>query len=112
MFPAKLPLLPLDIALEPVQGTIATFEQQRKIATKQGRKLQKKYPAMSADMCSAIVFYTMEAVPREGSLYYHLNGALRAKDRAAVRPWRDYIWLLLHALRLDRSRGASRAAAA
>ena len=99
LFPADLPVLPLALALEPVQDAIATFAQQLKLALKQGKKLQKKHPAMTVDMCSAIVFYTMEAEPREGSLYYHLNGALRAKDRAAVRPWRDYIWLLLHALR-------------
>jgi hypothetical protein len=28
-----------------------------------------------------------------------MNAALRSKQRAAVRPWRDFIWLLLHALR-------------
>jgi hypothetical protein len=41
----------------------------------------------------------MEEIPRETSLYYVLNLALRNKVRAAVHLWRDYIWLLLHALR-------------
>ena len=41
----------------------------------------------------------MEEIPREISLYYVLNAALRAKDRTAVKRWRDYIWLLMHALK-------------
>ena len=28
-----------------------------------------------------------------------MNAALREKNRQAVRPWRDFVWLLLHALR-------------
>lgn len=32
-------------------------------------------------------------------VYKPLNEALRAQDRAAVMPWRDFIWLLMHALR-------------
>ncbi|CAE7704593.1 unnamed protein product [Symbiodinium microadriaticum] len=41
----------------------------------------------------------MEAIPRETSVYFMVNAAVRNVDREAVRPWRDYIWLLLHALR-------------
>lgn len=32
-------------------------------------------------------------------IYYMMNSALRLIDRAAVREWRDYVWLLLHGLR-------------
>jgi hypothetical protein len=42
----------------------------------------------------------MEIVPREQSPYYLMNAALRDKVRSKVRPWRDYIWLLLHAMRM------------
>ena len=38
-------------------------------------------------------------MPRELSPYYVMNAALREKNRQAVRPWRDFVWLLLHALR-------------
>lgn len=32
-------------------------------------------------------------------VYYMLNSALRSVNRQSVRPWRDYIWLLLHGLK-------------
>jgi hypothetical protein len=32
-------------------------------------------------------------------VYFMVNAALRTENREAVRPWRDYIWLLLNALR-------------
>ena len=38
-------------------------------------------------------------MPRELSPYYVMNAALREKNRQAARPWRDFVWLLLHALR-------------
>jgi hypothetical protein len=41
----------------------------------------------------------MEAIPKDTSVYFMVNSALRTLDREAVRPWRDYIWLLLNALR-------------
>ena len=41
----------------------------------------------------------MESYPREKSVYFLVNAALRAQDRGGVRPYRDYIWLLMHALR-------------
>jgi len=40
----------------------------------------------------------MEENPREGSLYYVMNQTLRDKDRDRVKPWRKFIWLLLHSL--------------
>ena len=70
-----------------------------KIARKQAKRAQAKHLNISMDKCIAIVLYTMEEIPRESSLYYALNLALRNKVREAVRPWRDYIWLLLHSLR-------------
>ena len=70
-----------------------------KMALKQAKRAQAKHPNMTLDECAAIVLYTMEEIPREASLYFILNLAMRNKVRAAVHPWRDYIWLLLHALR-------------
>ena len=70
-----------------------------KMALKQAKRAQAKHPDVTLDECTAIVLYTMEEIPRETSLYYVLNLALRNKERAAIHPWRDYIWLLLHALR-------------
>ena len=39
---------------------------------------------MSEDEVVSLVLYTMEAVPREESLYYMMNAALRGKDRSGV----------------------------
>jgi hypothetical protein len=55
---------------------------------------------MSLCKKAALVFYTMEDYYiRENSPYYRMNAALRKKKRENVVPWRNYIWLLLHALR-------------
>ena len=59
----------------------------------------KKHVALTLDEAAVIVLYTMEEIPRENSLYFVLNTALRAKDRKLVKRWRDYIWLLMHALK-------------
>ena len=70
-----------------------------KIASKQLRKVRKKVLEAADwpdDHCLAITLYTMEDTPRENSLYFQMNKALRAQDRSAVRPWRDFVWLLLH----------------
>ena len=103
LFPANLPLPSLEVALTPHSATLPHLHPSTgpsvKIARKQAKRAQAKHPDITLDECTAIVLYTMEEIPRETSLYYVLNLALRNKVRAAVRPWRDYIWLLLHALR-------------
>jgi hypothetical protein len=63
------------------------------------RNLASKYPHMSEHERAALVLYTMEDYPRENSPYFVMNRALRDKNRAAVRPWRDYIWLVMHGMR-------------
>ena len=50
-----------------------------KIALKQAKRAQAKHPNISLDKCTVIVLYTMEEIPREESLYYVLNHALRNK---------------------------------
>ena len=103
LFPADLPLPSLEDALMPLAATLPHLHPSSgrsvKIARKQAKRAQAKHPNISMDMCIAIVLYTMEEIPREDSLYYALNLALRNQMRNAMRPWRDYIWLLLHALR-------------
>ena len=103
LFPSGLPVPTLDEALVGVASSLShlhpTSGRSVKIARKQTKRVQPKFPNLSADECTAIVLYTMEEIPREDSLYYAMNAALRAKHRGEVRPWRDYIWLLLHALK-------------
>ena len=103
LFPADLPLPSLEDALMPLAVMLPQLHPSSgrsvKIARKQAKRAQAKHPNLSMDKCIAIVLYTMEEIPREESLYYALNLALRNQMRNAVRPWRDYVWLLLHALR-------------
>ena len=104
LFPANLPLPSLEDALMPLAATLPHLHPSSgrtvKIARKQAKRAQAKHPNISLDKCTAIVLYTMEEeYARETSLYYVLNLALRNQMRHVVRPWRDYVWLLLHALR-------------
>ena len=103
LFPANLPLPSLKDALMPHSATLPHLHPSTgrsvKIARKQAKLAQEKHPDMTLDECTAIVLYTMEEIPRETSLYSVLNLAMRNTERATVQPWRDYIWLLLHALR-------------
>ena len=105
LFPNDLPLPSLEDALVPIAAASQlshlhpTTGRSVKIARKQAKRAQAKHPSLTLDECTAIVLYTIEEIPRENSLYYGLNLALRNQLRKAVRPWRDYIWLLLHALR-------------
>ena len=48
---------------------------------------------------AAIIIYTNESPEREESLYYVVNAALRCRDRAKLKPFIQYIWLLMHALK-------------
>lgn len=54
---------------------------------------------LTVDETGAIVLYTTELVPRERSPYYMMNEALRDHSCSEIAVWRDYIWLLLHALK-------------
>ena len=102
MFPATLALKPLAESLAEVAQTFPKLQPDGvliKKALRKARQIEDKFPHMSVDKRAAIVLYTMEDTPREQSPYYVMNEALRAKDRSVVRIWRDYIWLLLHALK-------------
>jgi len=61
--------------------------------------LARKHPQTSARHCEYLLSYTAECVPREDSLYFGLNAALRARSRECVKPWADYVYNLVTALR-------------
>ena len=101
MFPQDAPVPTMEKAMAPLaashpglQGLVATANDQVDF-----KQLTKKYPRLTHDECAAVVFYSIEATPRDESPYFAVNAALRARDRSAVAPWKDYIWLLLNALR-------------
>ena len=103
MFPADLPVPSFADALAPLSDKLPKVEpskgQLAKMAWKKAGSILDQFPSLTRDECAAVVLYTMEDMPRERSPYYVMNAALREKNRQAVRPWRDFVWLLLHALR-------------
>ncbi len=100
LFPADLPVPTLDAALAPHLATMPNLEAHMvEIARAKAEEVAEDYPNLSVDERAAIVLYTAEEQPREGSVYYALNAALRARDRAQAKPWVGFIWLLLHALK-------------
>ena len=103
LFPKGLPVPSLTTALEAIGKRYPNLGPEG-TSVKLARRHLKKIDAahtrgMSEDEVIALILYTMEAVPREESLYYMMNAALRGKDRGGVSEWRDFIWLLLHAMR-------------
>jgi len=103
MFPVHLPVPSFADALAPLSDKLPKVDpnkgQLAKMAWKKAGSIPAQFPTLTRDECAAIVLYTMEDMPRERSPYYVMNAALREKNRQAVRPWRDFVWLLLHALR-------------
>lgn len=101
IFPPDLPVPRLEDSLQEFieSGAYSDLDVNVKIARKHARQAMKTNPGMTEDECAALTLYTMESVPREKSVYFVMNAALRAEDRTSVRPWRDFVWLLMHALR-------------
>jgi hypothetical protein len=103
IFHPGLPVVPLATALERLAveyPKIATTGILYRRAMQKARQIEDRYPALTLDEVASIVLYTIEDKERrEDSPYYVMNAALREKVRLAVRAWRDYIWLLMHALR-------------
>ena len=103
MFHAGLPVKSLEASLAGLAATYPKLGPKGllfKKAQRKARQIEDDFPDMSIDQISAIVLYTMEDDPKQNSPYFMMNKALRDKDRKAALPWRDYIWLLLHALKL------------
>lgn len=51
-------------------------------------------------MKAALIIYTMQMGNTDNSLFNLVNKALREKDRNKIEPWKKYIFLLLHALKV------------
>ena len=103
LFPKDLPVPSLHTALfhlGQMYSDLAPDSKCVKLARRHAKTIDPAQKSgMSEDEVLSITIYTMEAYPREHSLYYMMNEALRGKDRAGVKRWRDFIWLLLHAMR-------------
>ena len=85
----KMPLVSLEQAVRPLISFIPEIEQMADIAK---RKCQRPPPDnLTLDQSAAIMLYTLEWEPKEQSVYYMLNRALRTEDRQALKPWFLYL---------------------
>ena len=103
LFKGSLPIPSIEQALEKLALSHPHLHPESglsvKIARKHAKRAQKKHPSLSMDECIAIVLYTSEEEPRDIPLYFKMNVALRSKDRRQLKPWRDFIWLLVKGLK-------------
>ena len=103
LFPKNLPVPSIPTSLENIgkkHPDLAPDGKCIKLARRHAKTIDAVHTrGMSEDEVIALILYTIEAVPREESLYYLMNAALRGKNRSGVSEWRDFIWLLLHAMR-------------
>lgn len=94
----RMPLVPLEQAVKPLVDYIPEIEQMADTAK---RRCQKPPPDnLTLDQSAAIMLYTFEWEPKEQSVYYVLNQALRTEDRQVLKPWFLYLKLLFTALSL------------
>ena len=94
----KMPLVSLEEAVRPLVRIIPDVEHMVYI-TKE-RCAKSPSDKLSLDQVAAIMLYTLEWTPKEGSFYVSLNQTLRKEDRKALKPWFLYLKLFFRALGL------------
>ena len=99
---ANVPLVSLEDAME----YVTEYKETLKKRLSDVRKSCPKHPAdgLSIDDSAAIRLYTMEYKPKEASVYFILNSALRCERRNVLVPWFRYLKLLITALCKIRSK--------
>jgi hypothetical protein len=75
----KMPLVSLEQAVKPLIPHVPDIEHMVDIAKK--RCKNPPPDELTIDQSAAIILYTLEWEPKEGSVYYILNKALRTEDR-------------------------------
>ena len=95
-------LFPADIKVQTLDAATSALPLSKTLLGKaraQASLLRRSHPSLSTDECAAIILFATvtldEASPRQ-----QMNAELSKHHGRieAVRPWRDYIYLLLHAL--------------
>jgi hypothetical protein len=86
-----LPLLPLDMSVEPLENIVSNVARNAWIAKE--RTAENQSDNLTEDESAAIQLYTME-----WKSSFHLNAALRAQDRRLLVPYFSYLKLILSAL--------------
>lgn len=90
-----LPLQPLEKAVMPLISFLGDMRRYVYIAKQNTHETKD---GLTRDESASIHLYTMEWSTDSHSLYFHLNRALRAKNRRGLIPWFPYLKLFLTAL--------------
>lgn len=89
------PLLPIEIAVEPLITLIPSIQDYVFVAKE---RCQKSADGLTSDESASIMLYTMGWEPMNECFYAVLNTTLRSSDRRKLVPWFPYIKLFLTAL--------------
>ncbi|CAF4402868.1 unnamed protein product [Rotaria sp. Silwood2] len=92
----EMPLVPLEIAVEPLVPILPTVQSHAYVA-----KQRCKNPAdeLTQDESASIMLYSMGWKPLDKYLYFVLNSTLRSSDRQEkLEPWYLFLRLFLNAL--------------
>lgn len=92
----NMPLVPLDIAVEPLISRLPGIEKQANTAKQ--RCQNPPADGLTIDESASIMLYTMTGTTNATSLYFVLNKTLRLESRAQLEPWLLYLKLFLTAL--------------
>jgi hypothetical protein len=91
----KLPLVPLEIAVEGLVDFLPTIQSYVYVAK---QRCEEPADGLTQDESAAIMLYSMGWEPLEECLYIVLNATLRSSDRGKLKPWLLYLKLLLNGL--------------
>lgn len=90
------PLVPLEVAVEPLIKHVPNVKEQALYAKKRFEKSSEH--GLTIDESASIWLYTMEAKIKQESLYYILNAKLRSEDRSILKDWFLYLKLIITGL--------------
>ncbi|CAF3916269.1 unnamed protein product, partial [Rotaria sp. Silwood1] len=89
------PLVSLNDAVVPIQTIIPDVKHMIKTVKANSGESED---GLTRDESNSIRLYSLEWQPREKSLFYILNQALRADNRQQLKPWLLFLRLILTAL--------------
>ncbi|CAF3326301.1 unnamed protein product [Rotaria sp. Silwood2] len=91
----KLPLVPLDIAIEELVEFPPNIQSFAYVAK---QRCEEPADGLTQDESAAIMLYSMGWEPLDECLYFALNNTLRSLDRRKLKSWLLYLRLFLNGL--------------
>ncbi len=81
-----LPIVPLEIAVEPLATRLPAVQSHAYIAKERCKKTVPT-DGLTIDESASIMLYSMDWKSHDKCLYHALNATLRSKDREKLEPW-------------------------